>query len=205
MEEAFREALRDSLKAALAGLAVDLGRIAERLAGGVRLPPFAFQGTFDFQDTSAEETPDSESSATAEAETAPEPRACAVIGCRQPVRSLGYCAAHYQKRRLMVATGRLHSAWVEDAAPHSIPDVILSRRRREASEKAAPRVEVAQPSAPRAWIRKKGQPVPTSPSATEASPKPLPGPATARHAENGDVAATLARWATEFRSGKRNG
>ena len=126
------------------------------------------------------------------------------------MRSLGYCAAHYQKRRLMVATGRLHRTWVEDAAPHSIPDVILSRRRRgEAKEAAAP-AEVAQPGAsPRAWVRKKAQPESPAASAsgtsrTETSAViPTRGPTAPQRPEGEEVTATVARWAAEFRAGKR--
>ncbi|MBZ4418896.1 cell wall protein [Myxococcus sp. RHSTA-1-4] len=138
----------------------------------------------------------------------PRPRACAVIGCRNPVRSLGYCAAHYQKRRLMVATGRLHRLWVEDAAPHSLPDVILSRKRRAEAEKAAPPADAPRTGAsPRAWVRKKGRPETLPSSAEGAPPAPVPrrSPAMPRQAEGGGVTATLERWATEFRAGKRGG
>ncbi|RUO91516.1 cell wall protein, partial [Corallococcus sp. AB018] len=87
---------------------------------------------------------------------APTARACAVIGCKRPHRSQGYCAAHYQKRRLMVATDRLHSAWVEDAAPHSVPEVILPRGRRPKADAAPATPPPTVTPAPRMWVRKKG-------------------------------------------------
>ena len=66
-------------------------------------------------------------------------RACAIEGCPRPSRSKGYCAAHYQKRRMLERTKRLPSAWVEDAAPHSVPDVKLKRGRAASKELAAAR------------------------------------------------------------------
>src|SRR4051794_28690162 len=33
-------------------------------------------------------------------------RACAIIGCRKSSRSKGYCAAHYQKLRMLIRTNR---------------------------------------------------------------------------------------------------
>lgn len=74
-------------------------------------------------------------------------RACAVIGCRRPSRSKGYCSAHYQKLRLLMRTGRRPSAWVDDARAQSVQDVKLPRGR--AASKA---LQAAQPAA------KKGKP-----------------------------------------------
>lgn len=56
-------------------------------------------------------------------------RACAVIGCKRPVRSKGYCAAHYQKQRMLERTNRLPSDWKDDAPPHSVKDIVLPRGR----------------------------------------------------------------------------
>lgn len=56
-------------------------------------------------------------------------RACAVIGCKRPVRSKGYCAAHYQKQRMLERTNRLPADWKDDAPPHSVKDVVLPRGR----------------------------------------------------------------------------
>ena len=49
-----------------------------------------------------------------------ETRDCAVIDCGRPARSKGFCAAHYQKFRMLDRTGRLPSDWVADASPNSV-------------------------------------------------------------------------------------
>ena len=54
---------------------------------------------------------------------------CAVIGCGRPSRTKGYCAAHYQKLRLLERTGRRPTAWVDNAAPNSVEDLKLPRGR----------------------------------------------------------------------------
>lgn len=56
-------------------------------------------------------------------------RECAVIGCGRPARSRGYCAAHYQKFRMLDRTGRLPSDWVADASPASVKNIALPRGR----------------------------------------------------------------------------
>ena len=56
-------------------------------------------------------------------------RDCAVIGCGRPARSKGYCAAHYQKFRMLDRTGRLPSDWVADASPSSVKNLALPRGR----------------------------------------------------------------------------
>jgi hypothetical protein len=56
-------------------------------------------------------------------------RACAVQGCGRPARSKGYCAAHYQKFRMLDRTGRLPSDWVADAEPNSVKNLKLARGR----------------------------------------------------------------------------
>jgi len=56
-------------------------------------------------------------------------RACAVIDCGRPARSKGYCAAHYQKFRMLDRTGRLPADWVADASPNSVQNVALPRGR----------------------------------------------------------------------------
>lgn len=58
-----------------------------------------------------------------------ETRDCAVIGCGRPARSKGYCAAHYQKFRMLDRTGRLPSDWVADASPSSVKNLALPRGR----------------------------------------------------------------------------
>ena len=54
---------------------------------------------------------------------------CAVQGCGRPARSKGYCAAHYQKFRMLDRTGRLPPDWVADAAPNSVKNIKLPRGR----------------------------------------------------------------------------
>jgi len=58
-----------------------------------------------------------------------EKRGCALIGCKRPARSKGYCAAHYQKYRMLDRTHRLPSDWTEHASPNSVKDVVLPRGR----------------------------------------------------------------------------
>jgi hypothetical protein len=56
-------------------------------------------------------------------------RDCAVIGCGRPARSKGYCAAHYQKFRMLDRTNRLPADWVADASPNSVKNLALPRGR----------------------------------------------------------------------------
>lgn len=58
-----------------------------------------------------------------------EKRACAIIDCDAAARSKGYCAAHYQKFRMLQKTDRLPAAWVADAAPGSVENIVLPRGR----------------------------------------------------------------------------
>lgn len=57
------------------------------------------------------------------------PRLCALEGCGRPARSKGYCAAHYQKFRMLQKTGRLPSDWTEFAPEGSVKNVTLPRGR----------------------------------------------------------------------------
>lgn len=56
-------------------------------------------------------------------------RGCAIIGCKRPARSKGYCAAHYQKYRMLTRTKRLPSDWVEHGDPSTVRDMVLPRGR----------------------------------------------------------------------------
>ena len=58
-----------------------------------------------------------------------EKRGCALSNCKRPARSKGYCAAHYQKLRMLARTDRLPSDWKEHAPPGSVKDVVLPRGR----------------------------------------------------------------------------
>jgi hypothetical protein len=88
-------------------------------------------------------------------------RACAVMGCKRPSRSKGYCSAHYQKLRLLMRTNRRPAEWVDDAKPQSVREVKLPRGRaaskalQAATPKTPPRP--AEPPKPKAWVRKKGK------------------------------------------------
>ncbi len=86
-------------------------------------------------------------------------RRCAVIGCKRPARSKGYCSAHYQKLRLLVKSNRRPESWVDDAAPQSVPEVVLPRGRaasKALAEAAPQRPEPQTPPKPKVWVRKKG-------------------------------------------------
>jgi hypothetical protein len=83
-------------------------------------------------------------------------RQCAVIGCKRPARSKGYCSAHYQKLRLLIRTHRRPADWVDDAAPHSAKEVKLPRGRAAGREKQAAPAAPKEPPKPKAWVRKKG-------------------------------------------------
>ncbi|QRK11500.1 cell wall protein [Archangium violaceum] len=56
-------------------------------------------------------------------------RDCAIIGCGKPSRTKGYCAAHYQKLRMLEKTNRRPSNWVDYADPNSVEDIKLPRGR----------------------------------------------------------------------------
>lgn len=63
------------------------------------------------------------------AENGANDRGCAVIGCKRPARSKGYCAAHYQKFRNLAKTKRLPAEWKPFASAGSVEDVVLPRGR----------------------------------------------------------------------------
>jgi hypothetical protein len=56
-------------------------------------------------------------------------RGCAIKGCKNPSRTKGYCAAHYQKLRMLIRTHRRPSAWTDYAPPNSVADIVLPRGR----------------------------------------------------------------------------
>jgi hypothetical protein len=55
------------------------------------------------------------------------PTFCAIKGCGRLARSKGFCAAHYQKFRMLEKTNRLPPDWVADAAPNSIENIMLPK------------------------------------------------------------------------------
>jgi hypothetical protein len=66
-------------------------------------------------------------------------RPCAIVGCTRPSRSKGYCAAHYQKLRNLIRTGRRPAQWKDNASPASVDDVVLPRGRAAAKALKAAR------------------------------------------------------------------
>jgi hypothetical protein len=69
-------------------------------------------------------------------------RTCAIIGCGKPSRTKGYCAAHYQKLRMLEKTNRRPPTWVDYAEANSVEDIKLPRGRAAAKALA----EAAQKS-----------------------------------------------------------
>ncbi|GEN11227.1 hypothetical protein SAMN05443572_11477 [Myxococcus fulvus] len=69
--------------------------------------------------------------------TADGSRACAIVGCGKPSRTKGYCAAHYQKLRMLEKTNRRPSAWVDYAPADSVEDIKLPRGRAASKALAA--------------------------------------------------------------------
>jgi hypothetical protein len=62
-------------------------------------------------------------------------RVCALATCKKKARSKGYCAAHYQKFRMLTRTNRRPADWVEYAPPNSVKDIVLPRGRAAAKAK----------------------------------------------------------------------
>ena len=56
-------------------------------------------------------------------------RDCAIIGCGKPSRTKGYCAAHYQKLRMLEKTNRRPGEWKDYAEANSVEDIKLPRGR----------------------------------------------------------------------------
>jgi hypothetical protein len=84
-------------------------------------------------------------------------RPCAIIGCKRPSRTKGYCAAHYQKLRMLARTNRLPAGWKDFADPNSVEDVVLPRGR--AASKALKETRAARTArAPGKSGRKPGRP-----------------------------------------------
>lgn len=54
---------------------------------------------------------------------------CAIIGCKNPHRTKGYCAAHYQKLRMLVKTNRRPADWTDYAKAGTVKDLKMPRGR----------------------------------------------------------------------------
>lgn len=188
-EDALRDVFRDELSGPVSQLAARLLRFADGLAGG--LPRTSAPARV--------QAPPPEP-------LAPPPPACAVIGCKLPRGSLGYCVIHAQRRRQMIASQRLHAEWVENAAPHSVPDVIPPRKRRgerQRDEDQSP-AEAARPVAePRMFVRKKGQAEAVIPTRKGAGSSSNPAaPVAPPQTEQDQIVSTVGRWASEFKARK---
>jgi hypothetical protein len=72
-----------------------------------------------------------------QAQTEENGRGCAIRGCRRPARTKGYCAAHYQKLRMLTRTGRRPTSWIDFASAGSVEDVVLPRGRAAAKARKA--------------------------------------------------------------------
>jgi hypothetical protein len=64
-------------------------------------------------------------------------RDCAIRDCGKPSRTKGYCAAHYQKLRMLEKTNRRPTAWRDYAEPNSVEDIKLPRGRAASKALAA--------------------------------------------------------------------
>ena len=62
-------------------------------------------------------------------EVAAGERGCGVEGCPRASRTKGYCAAHYQKLRLLIRTHRRPADWIDFPAPATVKEVVLPRGR----------------------------------------------------------------------------
>jgi hypothetical protein len=63
--------------------------------------------------------------------------ACAIIGCKRPSRTKGYCSAHYQKLRMLSRSDRRPADWKDYAPPQSATDLVLPRGRASHKKKDA--------------------------------------------------------------------
>jgi hypothetical protein len=63
--------------------------------------------------------------------------ACAIIGCKRPSRTKGYCSAHYQKLRMLTRSNRRPSDWKDYAPPQSVTELVLPRGRAAHKKKDA--------------------------------------------------------------------
>jgi hypothetical protein len=63
--------------------------------------------------------------------------ACAIVGCRRPSRTKGYCSAHYQKLRMLSRSNRRPADWKDYAPPQSVAELVLPRGRAAHKKKDA--------------------------------------------------------------------
>ena len=135
VDKAIRDMVRDEIDAAMAPLAAAVAQIQSQgnmlaqlsavLNGGKRgpgRPPTPFKvGRLSLRGAGPRRR--------TRGQNGQNDRGCALIGCKRPARSKGYCAAHYQKYRSLDRTGRLPAEWKDFAPPNSVKDVVLPRGR----------------------------------------------------------------------------
>lgn len=136
VDKAIRDMVRDEVEAAIAPLAQMVAQIQSQggvlaqlsavLGGGVKRGPGRPPNPFKLGKLAAKNP---SGKRRTRATNGQNDRGCALIGCRRPARSKGYCAAHYQKYRSLDRTGRLPTEWKDFAPPNSVKDVILPRGR----------------------------------------------------------------------------
>jgi hypothetical protein len=67
----------------------------------------------------------------------PSGGACAIINCKRPSRTKGYCSAHYQKLRMLTRSNRRPADWKDYAPPQSVAELVLPRGRAAHKKKAS--------------------------------------------------------------------
>lgn len=159
VEKTFREMIRNELEIQLKPLRQVISRleagtadldalrdVAERLAPmaaamaplfGAQVPKVAKRGPGRPAKTAAAVVPAAGGKRRGRKPSSDGARECAIIGCGSPSRTKGYCAAHYQKLRMLTKTNRRPSSWVDYAPSNSVEDVKLPRGRAAAKALAA--------------------------------------------------------------------
>jgi hypothetical protein len=155
VDQAFRRMIRREIEAQLRPLQHVVARLQEGASdlGGLRalaerLSPLA--GLFSTGNTSASEPvaqrrrgrPPGSTRVKSRRGRRPgtaNDRGCAIRGCRNSSRTKGYCAAHYQKLRMLIRTNRRPPAWTDYAAANSVADIVLPRGRAAAKALKAAR------------------------------------------------------------------
>ncbi|HXX30041.1 MAG TPA: cell wall protein [Myxococcaceae bacterium] len=140
VDKAFREMIRaeveDQLRAFQATLARDLGALralAERLG-----PIAGLLGPASGRRRRPGRPPGSSRAGRRGRRTRlPAGGACAIVGCKRPSRTKGYCSAHYQKLRMLTRSDRRPAEWKDYAPPQSVPDLVLPRGRAAHKKKDA--------------------------------------------------------------------
>jgi hypothetical protein len=142
VEHAFRALIRDEIESQMAPLreAVDLLRAhsADLQALGALAQQLSPITAFLSPNAAEAPAPKLVRGRSSKADRAEENgRGCAIRGCRRPARTKGYCAAHYQKLRMLTRTNRRPAAWSDFANPGSVDDVVLPRGRAAAKARKA--------------------------------------------------------------------